>query len=124
MADSMSEPVTRGELHEELATLRTELRTEISVLRAELRGPFLDDLRKEFATKRDLELWAGALERKFSANLDAKIQGLSKELAGHVQVILETVRRDNRVLDDMYADLPPRVAALEAKVLAPKRRRR
>ena len=51
------------------------------------------------------------------------IDELAAAVAGHIKAANEEMRDWMRAQDDRYRDLPPRVARLEAKVFAPKRRR-
>ena len=106
----MSTPVTRGELREELERLRQEFR-------------------QEFATKRDLEIWAGALqariqsgEQRLTERIDRTEQRLSAELARHAGAIQESMSALFAAHDEQYADLPGRVSRLEAAVFPAKRR--
>lgn len=103
----MSTPVTRGELREELAQLEQRLDQKFVTK---------DDLRNElakYATKQDLDTWGGAL-----------LERMTVEIGRAVRAAMESVRISVTAVDDQYRDLPARVARLEAKVFAPKRRRR
>jgi ribosomal protein S17E len=141
----MSTPVTRGELREELASFeqrlepkfvtKAELREELArseqrleqkfehkfVTKQDLRNelasyPTKEDLRNElakYATKQDLDSWGGAL-----------LERITVEIGRAVRAAMESARISVNAVDDQYRDLPARVARLEAKVFAPKRRRR
>ena len=120
----MSSPVTRGELREELAALEQRLEQKFEQkfvtkddLRLELQNyPTKEDLRNElakYATKQDLDTWGGAL-----------LERMTVEIGRAVRAAMESVRISVNAVDDQYRDLPARVARLEAKVFAPKRRRR
>ena len=113
----MSSPVTRGELREELSKLEQKFEQKF-VTREELYRDFptKDDLRNElakYATKQDLDTWGGAL-----------LERMTVEIGRAVRAAMESVRISVNAVDDQYRDLPARVARLEAKVFAPKRRRR
>src|SRR5262249_33262171 len=101
----MSHPVTRAELREELS---------------------------KYATKLDLDAWGNRLLEMMRTEIRSEIrsemrvarQELGEELARHVRAANEEMRDWMRAFHDPYKDLPPRVDRLEAKVFAPKRRRR
>jgi hypothetical protein len=99
----MSQPVTRGELREELAKLEESLEQKLD---------------------QKLELWTGALLARMDSKYESRRAELSAELASHVRAANEEMRDWVRAFHDGYKDLPPRVAKLEATVFAPKRRRR
>ncbi len=97
----MSQPVTRGELHEALGiwggAIRAEMAEQGKALRAEM------------------------------AKMRAEIE---QDLARHIAAALENFRAYVGVLadkiaavDDTYKDLPPRVEALERKATARTKRR-
>jgi chromosome segregation ATPase len=77
------------------------------------------------ATRTDLEIWAGALEHRLPSSLTTTIattiatalvtirQELSMEAASHARAMEESASAFARAIDDKYADLPARVAALE-----------
>lgn len=90
----MASPVTRQELQDAIAPLATkqELREAIAAAVEPL------------PTKRDLELWGGAL---FERMLD--------ELGRMIRAAQEETRTWIAAVDDKYRDLPERVARLEAK---------
>lgn len=96
-ATNMSTPVTRGELKAELEQLEIRLDQKLD---------------------QKLGLWGGALR----AQIEASEQRLLTELARHVRAIEEALSTQVSVVDEKYADLPPRVKHLEATVLQPKRR--
>jgi hypothetical protein len=150
MADAtdMSTPVTRGELRAEIAPLATkaELRAEIAPLatKAELQSAIAPlatkaeiallatkaeiallatkaELRAEvalLATKVELDLWGGAL----LARMDAFEHRLLAEVARHTNATFEAMSTQISVIDEKYADLPPRVSRLEGKMFTPERR--
>jgi hypothetical protein len=85
------------------------------------------------ATKRDLELWGGALLARIESNeqrleqrlierIDGTEQRLSAELARHVGAIHESMVAWFAASDEKYADLPGRMKRVEAAVFAPKQR--
>lgn len=127
-ATDMSTPVTRGELREELEQRLAHL-----------------------ATKAELEIWGGALlariqsgeqglmariesgeqrlmariesgEQRLIERIDASEQRMLAELARFTRATYEDMSTQISVIDEKYADLPPRVNRLETKVFAPKRR--
>ena len=75
-----------------------------------------------------LEIWAGNLIATLTAQISLLIQAserrLTDELRRHSNANKEDLEVRISAIDDQYADLPPRVAKLEAKVFAPKRKRR
>lgn len=132
-ATDMSTPVTRGELREELdqrlAPLATKAELERFATKADLerfatkadleRYATKADLKAElerFATKDDLQIWGGALLERMTG-LE---QRLGLELARHVKAMQETLSKQVSVIDEKYADLPPRVSRLEGVVLGGK----
>jgi hypothetical protein len=119
------------ELREELASYPTK-----ADLKAELASyPTKADLKAELAshpTKADLanalDAWAGQLTTLLRGEMLAMEKrlriDLAADLGAHVRAANEDMQRFMATLDDKYNDLPPRVTKLEAKVFAPKRRRR
>lgn len=90
-----------------------------------------------------LDIWLGAIMSRMDVSLDARFAAfdakldvkldtklgeqvaiIQADLARHVKVMEENGRRGLAVVDEQYKDLPPRVTRLEAKVFAPKRRRK
>jgi chromosome segregation ATPase len=57
----------------------------------------------------------------FEQRFDGFEQRLLTELARHTQAIHESMSMQISVIDEKYADLPPRMSRLEAEVFAPKR---
>ena len=88
-AMDVSAPVTRGELRAEIEQLEIRLEQRLALM----------------ATKADLEIWAGALMERMSA-----------EIARHTRAVQEEMRSQVAVIDDKYKDLPGRVSRLEAAV--------
>jgi len=114
MSDSsdMSTPMTRGEF------AQFEIRFEQRLA--------------QLATKAELEVWGGALlariesgEQRLLARLleriDSSEQRLLAELARHTRASSEDMSAQIAVIDEKYADLPPRVGRLETKVFRTKR---
>jgi arsenate reductase-like glutaredoxin family protein len=155
--NEMLEPATKADLKElatktELEKLIAELgasKEELQRLGAELWAELAskEDLQRlgaELATKRELELWGGALksqiderdrtlEDRLAERLEDRLaerlaqtlgQRLSDEFARWAKALDEMWRSQFRAVDDKYADLPPRVTRLEAKVFPPRRTRR
>ena len=122
-ASDMSTPVTRGELHEELA--RFEARIEQRLERFEhglerrLEHRF-EQLEQKLDQKLNaaLEIWGGAL----LARIAESEQRLLAELARHTRAVYESMTGQISGIDEKYVDLPPRVSRLEAEVFAPKPR--
>jgi hypothetical protein len=120
----MSTPVTRGELREELAQLEVRLEQKL-----------------EARFDHKLEIWGGALlariqsseqrmlarvdssEQRMLARVDSSEQRMVAELARHTNAVYESMSRQFSVIDDKYAELPPRVSRLETAVFTPKRRK-
>ena len=80
----MSQPVTRGELKQELQAFGEQLEARFD---------------------RKLEFWGGAL--------NAKLDAMHVELARHTQAILQAMRVEIRAATDPFRDLPARVKHLE-----------
>src|SRR5258708_31286243 len=98
--------ITRGILREELAALRAEM----SELRTELRT--------EFSTRLDLAV--GAIVARMDAGFAAFEQRMH---ADWTRTVAEQTAATLSVIDDKYADLPPRVTRLETKVFRSRRSR-
>jgi hypothetical protein len=101
MSEDMTAPVTRGELKEELAELRTEVRAEFRAVRAESR--------EELA--------------KFRVEFRAEI---NEDLARHMNAGFEMMRQSFAILADQdkaqtdrHASLARRVDVLEVAVFDP-----
>jgi hypothetical protein len=118
----MSEPVTRAILREELANYPTK-----AELKAELKAALANYPTMEFLAQA-FEAWANTiitLLRGEMRAMEARLQdNVSRDVANAVKVAIEENRRNLSFLDDKYKDVPPRVTRLEAKVFAPKRRKR
>ncbi len=69
--------------------------------------------------RQDLKSEIGLVRQDLKSELTAEIHSvkseLSIELAQHTRAILEAMRTEIRGIDDKYADLPGRVAKLEAR---------
>ena len=130
-AMDMSTPVTRGELRAELAAAIAPLATKAELAplatKAELAAAIAP-----LATKTELEHWGGALlarieslERRFDGferRFDGLEQRLHAELARHATAMCEMMSKQISVIDERYADLPPRVHRLETEAFGPTRR--
>jgi hypothetical protein len=103
----MSNPVTRGELREEIERLEIRLEQKLEEKLEQKLEEKLEQKLAHVATKADLEIWGGAL---------------MAELARHTKAVQESMSTQVSVIDEKYADLPGRVNRLEAKVFTPKRR--
>jgi hypothetical protein len=142
-ATDMSTPVTRGELRAELAQLEIRLEQKLEEkLEQKLEEKLEQKLEQRLAhlaTKAELETWGGALlaridgiEQRFNGieqrfdgfeqRFDGFEQRLLTELARHTRAISESMSMQISVIDERYADLPPRVSRLEAEVFDPERR--
>jgi predicted DNA-binding protein YlxM (UPF0122 family) len=97
---TMSTPVTRGELREEIDRLDR---------RFEEFDRKLEALDHKFEVR--LDLWGGAL-----------LERLQTEMARHTKAILEAMSTQISTFDDKYAGLIPRVTHLETAVFAGKPR--
>lgn len=131
MADAtdMATPVTRGELRAELVQF------EVRFAQFEVR------------LEQKLEMWGGALlariesgerriesgeqrlieriesgEQRLLDRIDSSERRLLAELARHTRASYEEMSTQISVIDEKYADLPPRVSRLEIKVFPPRRR--
>ena len=105
----MTAPVTRGELREELQQLEQKLDQK------------LEQRLANYATKHDLEVWGHTIVATLRAEMKLMFE---TEMPRHFGIMAEEMRRWIAGLDDKYRDLPGRVDKLEARVFAPKRRRR
>ena len=103
--EDMRQPVTRGELREELTLLEQELEQK------------LDD---------KLRLWAGALDDRIDRGERRLVAHMTAETTRQINAIWEATRAQIAVLDDKYTDLPARVSRLEMHVFggSPARPRR
>jgi len=135
----MTTPVTRGEfaqfevrLEQRLAQLVTKAEFDEKIAQLVTKAE-LDERIAPLATKVELERWGGALlarvlariesgERRMIERMDSLEQRLLAELARHTKAISESLWAQIAVIDEKYADLPPRVTKLEAKVLPTRRR--
>ena len=96
----MATPVTRGDMRAELERLEQKL-----------------------------EMWGGALlerikagEQRLLERIDSSERRLLSELARHTRASYEEMSTQISVIDEKYADLPPRMSRLEIKVFPPRRR--
>lgn len=126
-ASDMSTPVTRGELHEELARFEARIEQRFERLEQKLERKLeqkMEDRLEQFEQKLDqklntaFEIWGGAL----LARIAESEQRLLAELARHTRAVYESMAGQISAIDEKYAELPPRVSRLEAEVFAPKPR--
>jgi len=124
----MSTPVTRGEfaqfeirLEQRLAQLATKAEIAQLATKAELAQLATKAELAQLATKAELELWGGALLARLLERIDRSEQRLLAELARHTRASYEDMSTQISVIDEKYADLPPRVSKLETTVLRSKR---
>jgi hypothetical protein len=150
MTDEMDQPVTRRELREELAMTRREFREELAnyPTRTELHealeawgNTIMDRMDKRMDVR--FAAQSAQLTTQLTAQLTTQLTTqltaetarlsahLSHEIARHVTASEERLRSDMRAMLDPHHGVPERVTGLEArvdrleaKVLAPKRRRR
>lgn len=87
----MSQPVTRGELREELAKV-----------------------------DRKLDLMLGALMARFDERFDRFARELRAEVGRDLRAMEESLIARMTAMQEPYVDLPRRVARLEAKVFPPR----
>lgn len=126
--DDMNEVITRGILRQELGKLRHELgelrqefKRDLGELREELRQEIKQELRP-YATKVDLEIWAGAIVSQIREELQSALGVILGQLERNQRLALEpTISLPERVATLEGADLPGRVERLEAKVFRPRR---
>ena len=137
MADEpdMDAPVTRRELREELAKLpsREDLAkhpTREDLAKHPTREELREVLREEFAnypTRTELHetlgIWAAELERRISAEMARLFGAYDERMRDYTRALLEPHDRVPERVTKLE-ELEPRVERLEAKVFAPKRRRR
>ena len=100
----------------EIAQLAISTKTEIAQLATSTKAEIA-----QLATKAELELWGGALLARLLDRIDSSEQRLLAELARHTRASYEDMSTQISVIDEKYADLPPRVSKLETKVLRTKR---
>jgi hypothetical protein len=131
----MSAPVTRAELRSELGELETRVDAKLVGLETRIDAKLvgletgvdakLASLEARVETKFDL--WGGALldriaasEHRLSMQVAQQIlaseQRLSVEMARHANAISENLTVRVAAVDEKYADLPVRVARVEAIV--------
>ena len=84
-------------------------------------------MKPDYVTKQDLAEAFDAFEAKLDAKLEAKLDAklaafeerlerrLSAQLASHIKAVQEWLATSIKIVDEKYADLPGRVAALEAR---------
>jgi chromosome segregation ATPase len=106
---TMSQPITRGELHEALETWTGALLSRLDERFAKIDERFakIDErfakIEATMATKDDL----ARLEDKMASKED---------LARHANAMMEAAAAHIAIVDEQYKDLPGRVAALERTV--------
>jgi len=107
----MATPVTRGDMRAELERLEQKL---------EMWGGALLE-RIKAGEQRLLErIKAG--EQRLLERIDSSERRLLSELARHTRASYEEMSTQISVIDEKYADLPPRMSRLEIKVFPPRRR--
>jgi hypothetical protein len=132
----MSTPVTRGELREELETLKAEMSTKAELAaaiaplatKAELAAaiaPLATKAELEakialLATKVELELWGGALLARIHSSEQRLMTQLSAEMARQFGALQEWMTARFAAADEKYQTLPDRVNRLESAVFGPK----
>lgn len=104
--DDMDKPITRRELQEVLGEAFANFLKMLDMRFVAVDKRFADSE----ATNRRLML---DIEKRFAADTRAALQEVTRYHRDELSTI-----------DDKYKDLPERVTKLEAKVFAPKRRRR
>jgi hypothetical protein len=95
----MSTPVTRGELIDAMSTMARGLIEQIEMRFQEFRQELNKDIARHL----------GAFREDFR-------QELNKDIARHLGAYHEAMLTQISVIDEKYADVPGRVARLEAKV--------
>ena len=108
--ENMTQPVTRGELHEALGIWGGALRAELAT-RADL-----NELRAE------MKQMAEALMAQMKHLIIGAFENQRSEFGVMVDKI-SAVKVDVNEVDAKYSDLPPRVEALERKATARTKRR-
>jgi hypothetical protein len=136
-ATDMSNPVTRDELRAELAPLATK--AELAPLATKAAIAPLATKAELQAFKIEFEFWSGGLLARLQRmeglqqglqqelqqgfqRMEGLEQRLAAELARHTRASLESMSTQISVIEEKYADLPPRVSRLEGKVLPRERR--
>jgi len=74
------------------------------------------------ASEQGLSARIKASEQRLSERVDASERRLLAELARHTRASHEEMSTQISVIDEKYADLPPRVRRLEIKAFPPRRR--
>jgi hypothetical protein len=104
----MAKPATRGELKKAVAPLATKKALERAIALLATKEELAKAI-APLATREEMHQGFSLLLNR----MDAMFTAQSKELARHVQAVLEEVRSMIRAVDDKYADLPGRVSRLE-----------
>lgn len=101
-ARDVEEPVTKADLHQEVALLRVELHEELANLRAELRAEIADakdELRAEIATtKEDLRAEIATTKDELRAEMSDMKEVLRAEFRSEIRGLGDSVRGDTRQL--------------------------
>jgi len=107
----MTTPVTRGEMRTELERLEQKLEMWGGALLARI----------ESGEQRLIERMKAG-EQRLIERIDSSERRLLTELARHTRASYEEMSTQISVIDEKYADLPPRVSRLERKAFPPRRR--
>lgn len=112
--ENMTQPVTRGELHEALGIWAGALRAELAT-RADL-----NELQAQLRT--EMQQMAESLMARMTHLINGAFENLLSQLGG---ILDKTSAVEAKVLevDAKYSDLPPRVEALERKAAGRTKRR-
>jgi hypothetical protein len=107
-----AEYVTKPQLDEALAAQDQRFDAKLEKLEAKL-DVKLERLEAKLDAKLDAKL--GVFGNAILDRMDRLKTELSAELASHIKASQEYVAAQIKVVDEKYADLPGRVAALEAR---------
>jgi hypothetical protein len=114
----MTTPVTRGEMRAELERLEQKLEMWGGALLARIDS---GEQRLKAGEQRLIERMKAG-EQRLIERIDSSERRLLTELARHTRASYEEMSTQISVIDEKYADLPPRVALLERKAFPPRRR--
>jgi hypothetical protein len=106
----MDAPVTHREMHEALDTWGKRIIDMVTGAMAAMEARFTGAM--------------ATMETRLVSMIQASEARLTDELRRATKASEEELTSRIRVIDDKYKDLPDRMARVEAKVFAPKRRRR
>lgn len=118
----MATPVTRGELRAELVQFEARFDQKLEMWGGALLERIKTGERRIDSVEQRLLERIEAGEQRLLERIDASERRLLAELARHTRANYEDMSTQISVIDEKYADLPPRVRRLEIKAFPPRRR--